>query len=57
MTEADIFRLRNADLSRFSIGRLVRILNRLDSRVQVAVSLRLRRHAVEDKWVARSGAA
>ena len=44
VTEADISRIRNADLNRFTIDRLVRILNRLDSRVQVAVSLRPRGH-------------
>ena len=42
VTEADISRIRNADLNRFTIDRLVRILNRLDSRVQVTVSLRPR---------------
>jgi predicted XRE-type DNA-binding protein len=49
VTEADISRIRNADLNRFTIDRLVRILNRLDSRVQVSVSLRPREHRVEDK--------
>ncbi|MGH6898586.1 MAG: helix-turn-helix domain-containing protein [Geminicoccaceae bacterium] len=49
VTEADISRIRNADLNRFTIDRLVRILNRLDSRVQVAVSLRPRGHSIEDK--------
>lgn len=33
VTEADISRMRNADLNRFTIDRLLRILNRLDSRV------------------------
>lgn len=42
VTEADISRIRNTDLNRFTIDRLVRMLNRLDSRVQVAVSLRPR---------------
>jgi predicted XRE-type DNA-binding protein len=49
VTEADISRIRNADLNRFTIDRLVRILNRLDSGVQVAVSLRPREHGIEDK--------
>jgi predicted XRE-type DNA-binding protein len=49
VTEADISRIRNADLNRFTIDRLVRILNRLDSQVQVAVSLRLREQCIEDK--------
>ena len=49
VTEADISRIRNADLNRFTIDRLVRILNRLDSRVQVAVSLRRREHDIDRK--------
>jgi predicted XRE-type DNA-binding protein len=49
VTEADISRIRNADLNRFTIDRLVRILNRLDSRVQVAISLRPREHRIEDR--------
>jgi len=49
VTEADISRIRNADLNRFTIDRLVRILNRLDSRMQVAVSLRPREHQIEDE--------
>lgn len=43
VTEADISRIRKASLDRFTIDRLVRILNRLDRQVQVAVSLRPRR--------------
>jgi predicted XRE-type DNA-binding protein len=49
VNEADISRIRNADLNRFTIDRLVRILNRLDSQVQVAISLRPREHRIEDK--------
>jgi predicted XRE-type DNA-binding protein len=49
VTEADISRIRNADLNRFTIDRLVRILNRLDSQVQVAVSLRPREDRIEDE--------
>ncbi|MGH6905561.1 MAG: helix-turn-helix domain-containing protein [Geminicoccaceae bacterium] len=49
VSEADVSRIRNADLNRFTIDRLVRILNRLDSRVQVAVSLRTRGHSIEGK--------
>jgi predicted XRE-type DNA-binding protein len=36
-TEADISRIRSAELSRFSIDRLVRILNGLDQHVRVTV--------------------
>jgi predicted XRE-type DNA-binding protein len=57
VTEADISRIRKADLNRFTIDRLVRILNRLDSRVQVAVSLRPRGHPSEDKIEAAKPAA
>jgi predicted XRE-type DNA-binding protein len=49
VTEADISRIRNADLNRFTIDRLVRILNRLDSHVQVGISLRPREHRIEHK--------
>jgi len=49
VTEADLSRVRNADLNRFTVDRLVRILNRLDSQLQVTVSLRPRGHAVEDQ--------
>jgi predicted XRE-type DNA-binding protein len=49
VTEAGISRIRNADLNRFTIDRLVRILNRLDCRVQVAISLRPRGQASEDE--------
>jgi predicted XRE-type DNA-binding protein len=49
VTEADISRVRNADLNRFTIDRLVRILNRLDSGLQVAISLQPREHRIEDE--------
>ena len=42
VTEADISRIRGADLNRFTVDRLVMILNRLDSRLQVVVSLQPR---------------
>jgi len=35
---ADLSRIRNADLGRFTIDRLVRVLNALDRRVTVKVS-------------------
>ena len=56
VAEADISRIRNADLNRFTIDRLVRILNRLDSRVQVAISLRPResRHRIDARQFAQS---
>ena len=38
--EADISRIRNADLDRFTIDRLVRILNHLDRRVEVHITFR-----------------
>ncbi|HEX6103458.1 MAG TPA: hypothetical protein VF031_10460 [Alphaproteobacteria bacterium] len=41
-------RIRNADLNRFTMDRLVRILNRLDSRVQVSISLRPRERRIDD---------
>jgi len=38
--EADISRVRNADLERFTIDRLVNILNRLDGKVMVTFSVK-----------------
>ncbi|EJW10057.1 hypothetical protein A33M_0676 [Rhodovulum sp. PH10] len=43
VTEADISRIRNARLGRFSIDRLIRILEGLDQQVQVSVVPRGRR--------------
>lgn len=37
---ADFSRIRNADLGRFTVDRLMRIINRLGSRVEVAVKVR-----------------
>jgi len=37
---ADFSRLRNADLGRFTVDRLMSIINRLGSRVEVKVKLR-----------------
>jgi predicted XRE-type DNA-binding protein len=37
---ADFSRIRNADLARFTLDRLVSIINRLGSRVEVQVSVR-----------------
>jgi predicted XRE-type DNA-binding protein len=37
---ADFSRIRNADLSRFTVDRLMTIMNKLGSRVEVAVKIR-----------------
>lgn len=37
---ADFSRIRNADLGRFTVDRLMSIINRLGSRIQVEVSVR-----------------
>ena len=42
---ADFSRIRNADLSRFTVDRLVTIINRLGSRVEVKVRVRRPRTA------------
>ena len=42
---ADFSRVRNADLGRFTVDRLMRIINRLGSRVDVAVKVRRSRVA------------
>jgi predicted XRE-type DNA-binding protein len=39
----DFSRIRNADLDRFTIDRLMKILNSLDRRVEVRVSVKRRR--------------
>ncbi len=44
---ADFSRIRNADLSRFTVDRLVKIINRLGSRVEVKVRVRRSRAASE----------
>ena len=46
---ADFSRIRNADLGRFTVDRLMAIINRLGSRIEVAVKVRRTqggRHAV-----------
>lgn len=47
---ADFSRLRNADLGRFTVDRLMTILSRLGQKVEVAVAVR-RRRAVETQPV------
>jgi predicted XRE-type DNA-binding protein len=37
---ADFSRIRNADLGRFTVDRLISIINRLGSRIEIAVSVR-----------------
>ncbi len=45
VTAADFSRIRRVKLDRFTIDRLVMILNRLDRRVEVRVSVQSRRKA------------
>jgi predicted XRE-type DNA-binding protein len=45
---ADFSRIRNADLGRFTVDRLMTIVNRLGSRVEVRIKLR-RRQPVDDR--------
>jgi predicted XRE-type DNA-binding protein len=40
MAAADFSRVRNADLGRFTVDRLMTMINRLGSRVEVAVKVR-----------------
>src|SRR5881398_249095 len=42
---ADFSRIRNADLSRFTVDRLMSIINRLGSRVEVKIKVRRARTA------------
>jgi predicted XRE-type DNA-binding protein len=42
---ADFSRIRNADLDRFTVDRLIAILNRLGSRVEIKIKVRSRRKA------------
>jgi len=41
---ADFSRIRNADLGRFTVDRLMTIINRLGHRIEVAVKVRRRSH-------------
>lgn len=43
---ADFSRIRNADLGRFTVDRLMSIINRLGSKVEVSVSVRAVRRRV-----------
>ena len=45
---ADFSRIRNADLGRFTVDRLISIVNRLGSRVEVNVKVRRRQSA--ERW-------
>ncbi len=38
LAEADISRIRNADLKRFTIDRLVEVLNRLSLQVEISIT-------------------
>jgi predicted XRE-type DNA-binding protein len=40
ITAADFSRIRNADLGRFTVDRLMTIVNRLGSRIEVAMKVR-----------------
>ena len=40
IASADFSRIRNADLGRFTVDRLMRIVNRLGSRVEVKIKVR-----------------
>jgi predicted XRE-type DNA-binding protein len=51
-TAADLSRLRRASLDRFTIDRLVKILNRLDRRIEVAVTMRPRGQGGERPGIA-----
>ena len=53
VARADLSRIRNAALDRFTIDRLVKILNRLDSHVQVGVIVRPRGRAGHQPGAAR----
>ena len=44
---ADFSRIRNADLGRFTVDRLISIINRLGSRVEVRVRVRRMEPAAE----------
>jgi predicted XRE-type DNA-binding protein len=48
---ADFSRIRNADLGRFTVDRLMSIINRLGSRIEVKIRVR-RAEAVEHRAIA-----
>ena len=45
ITAADFSRIRNADLGRFTVDRLMSIINRLGSRVEMTVTVRRTKQA------------
>jgi predicted XRE-type DNA-binding protein len=47
MTEADISRIRNADLARFTLDRLVEVLNRLSMHVEIKIT-KTRSHQIKE---------
>lgn len=48
ITAADFARIRNADLGRFTVDRLMSIINRLGSRVEVTVRVRRAEPLIDD---------
>ena len=48
---ADFSRIRNADLGRFTVDRLMAIINRLGSRIEVKVRVRPAESAAQQSWV------
>jgi|HubBroStandDraft_2_1064218.scaffolds.fasta_scaffold47422_3 predicted XRE-type DNA-binding protein len=52
---ADFSRIRNADLGRFTVDRLMSIINRLGSRVEVRVRVRRTERAARETFPAKAG--
>lgn len=52
---ADFSRIRNADLGRFTVDRLMSIINRLGSRVEVTVRVRRTKRVARETFPAKEG--
>ena len=50
ISAADFSRIRNADLGRFAVDRLMSIVNRLGSRVEVKVRARRTETVAQEAW-------
>jgi predicted XRE-type DNA-binding protein len=48
---ADFSRIRNADLGRFTVDRLMSIINRLGSRIEVRVRVRRAKRSRTRRWL------
>ncbi len=53
-TAADFSRIRNGDLGRFTIDRLIKILNKLDQRVDIHIEMQSRKKRVGNQSISKN---